>query len=109
MKVKVSKVMRKEIFNYLKNQGDKYNGYGVYYCEMTPEQFNYCVDYHGADSHLEDYDYKTNKMKVITITYPHEYYACARYLTTQDLTHIFNNSDHTLNGFMKRLEGEIEC
>ena len=104
MKVKVSKTMLKEILKYLKNKGDKYNGYGVYYTEMNENAYAYCVDYNGRYANEIDYDYNKGVMKVLKITYPYDYYACDKYLTTRDLTRVFKNSDKTLLGFMKELE-----
>ena len=42
-----------------------------------------------------DYDYETREFKVIMVTYPDEYYACPRYLTTMGLSNAFKNSGVT--------------
>lgn len=108
MKVKVSKTMLKEMIKYFEKKKE-YNGYGFWYCEMSPEQFRYCVDYNGIWEHETDYDYTKNKIKVLEITYPEEFYANDKYLTTKDLVKCFRNSDKTLNGFMEQIASEIEC
>ena len=108
MKVKVSKVMLNEMIKWFKGKKE-FNGYGFWYCEMTPEQYEYCVDYRGVWENEIDYDYAKNKVKVLAISYPEDYYACDKYLTTKDLLKCFRNSDKTLNGFMQEIANEIEC
>lgn len=60
------------------------------YITLTPEVYKRYVDieiYNAYDN--GDYNWKTGKLRAIEVEYPDEYYACNRYLTTQELSRIF--------------------
>lgn len=100
MRVQTSKVMADLLQKHFKK-------YTIYKTKMSENQFKYCVDL-DVFNHDDDFDYKTNKYNVIVIEYPCEYYACNSYLTTKDLTKIFNKSDKTLDGFINAVKNAIE-
>lgn len=103
MQVKVSKVMVK----FLNDNLLKSKGYKAVFQEFTPDQYSLYVSYNIMDNE-NDYNYNSGKMKSIKIVYPDNYYANSRYLTTNDLVKIFNNSDKTVSGFLNQLWNEIE-
>ena len=59
---------------------------------------NVCYDLFGALDY-GDYDVTTGKVKAIMLTYPEEFYACPRFLTTKEL-----NKEFERDG-VKDLEG----
>ena len=105
MKVIVSKVMaaaiQKEIaagnFPWIES---------AQYIEMT--RGNYYRYVGDVWRHEIDYDYKKIMMKVILITYPVDYYAIPRYITTRDLSQAFQESGGSYDGFFKALYKIIE-
>lgn len=100
MKVKTTKTMAKTLQQYFKD-------YKITQEKLTERQFifNVSID---AYNHENDFDYITNKYNVLKVTYPNNYYACNRYLTTNDLIRAYDNSDKTFNGFIKAIKQEIE-
>ena len=55
-----------------------------------------------------DYDNKSGMTKVIRVSYPAEYYAMPKELSTTDLAKIFMRSDRTADGFIQAVMREIE-
>ena len=56
-----------------------------------------------------DYDYDTDKLKAIMVTYPCEYYACPQYLTTKGLLKEWlKRSDHSLASLKEMLKELLE-
>jgi hypothetical protein len=58
--------------------------------------------------HSDDWNSKTNLMQVIKVTYPADFYAIDRFLTTSDLRKLFSLSDKTVPGFLRSIKNEIE-
>lgn len=105
MKVKTSKVFAKELQKELQAHG---LSYACYQASLSPRAFRWNVDMDDYN-HEQDYDYTTDTFKVIVVEYPYDYYACPRYITTKDLTRIFNNcADKTWGDFVKAFIEEIE-
>lgn len=107
MKLKISKVMLKEIKNYFKTKKG-FEKYDFDFMEMNINQYSNYVDYNVFDNEI-DFDCSKNVFKTIRVAYPNDYYACDKYLTTNDLVKCYKNSDKTFNGFMQSLANEIEC
>lgn len=101
MVVKVTKKMASVLAKEFKD-------YEIEYQEMTEQVYSYCVDI-DSFKHENDYDFITNKFKVIKIIYPADYYALPSYLTTNDLLKCFEKSDKTYNSFIEKVKDEIEC
>lgn len=99
MKVKVSNPMYKAIKNALPS-------YKITLEKLTPEQYERNIDF-DLFRNTSDYSYKTGLFSVIKITYPAEYYAMPRYITTRDLTAVFRNSDKTFTSFIEELKSYI--
>lgn len=100
MKVKATAVMAKTLQKYIKD-------YKITLQKYNERAYSMLVDYNTFD-HEEDFDYKTSKFNVIKITYPDDYYACDRYLTTRTLTRLFNKSNGTFESFLQQIKNEIE-
>lgn len=79
------------------------DGCKVNLVELNPEQFKWCVDYNEFD-HESDFDWETRTFKVIRVTYPDEYYACPKYLTTKDLQFCLKQSNKTLDSFLNEVK-----
>lgn len=101
MVVKVTKKMASVLAKEFKD-------YEIEYQEMTEQAYSYCVDIYSFN-HDNDYNFITNKFKVIKVVYPSSYYALPKYLTTNDLLRLFLKSDKTYNGFIAEIKNEIEC
>ena len=101
MKIQVTKTM----VNTLKKHLPK--GYKIEYTTVNRDSFAWLVDLH-TYKHEIDYDFMIDAFKVIVISYPDNYYACNKYITTIDLTRIFKKSDKTLDGFIKDFIEYIE-
>lgn len=99
MKVKATNIMAKTLQKYFKD-------YKITLQKYNERAYTMLVDC--PFSHEEDYDYKTSKFNVIKITYPDNYYACSRYLTTRTLTRLFENSNRTFESFLQQIKNEIE-
>lgn len=52
---------------------------------------------------LQDLDNRTGRIKVFRIAYPADFYAIPMYITTQDLTKIFRNSDGSFQSFQNAI------
>lgn len=104
MKLKTSKVMANLLNEKMKEKGLKYN---ITQMKLTEKQFSFYVD---IDSylHTQDFDYKTEKFNVIAVEYPLGYFANTKFLTTKDLTKIYNTSDKTFNGFLDSFKDYVE-
>ena len=98
MIVKVSNPMKKLI-------NDLSDSFKCELVKMSIKAYEYRVDYNALE-HENDYNYETLQFKALRIAYKSEFYACDRYLTTNDLVRIFRNSDKTYEGFKSEL---LEC
>ena len=101
MVVKVSKKMAKQLQKEFKE-------YKIEYQEMTEQVYSYCVDINSFN-HDNDYDFITNKFKVLKVIYPSSFYALPKYLTTNDLLRLFLKSNKTYKSFIAKVKNEIEC
>ena len=106
MKVIVSKVMAKAIQNEIK-AGNFPGIESAQYIEMTRHDYYFSISL-DVWQHEIDYDWKKGMMKVIEITYPADYFAMPRYITTTELSQAFSESDKSYNGFFKALYKIIE-
>lgn len=105
MKVKVSKVMAAAIKKEI--AAGNYPGIeSAQYCEMSADNYRLFVDCFGLN--ITDYDYNKSVYKAIQVTYPADYYAMPRYITTKDLNQAFKESDKSYIGFFKALYKIIE-
>lgn len=104
MRVKVSKLMADTIRKKCKAAGLKYS---VTLEKLTIDQFTTSVG-NSTFQHEEDYDSETNRLKVIKVVYPYDYYACPQYLTSSDLRILYSNSDKTYDGFFGEILKWIE-
>ena len=82
-------------------------GYRITFETYTQSEYQRYVDY-DLFRHEEDFDYKTGMMKVIRVSYPDEYYACARHLTTRDVQQAARRGHGTMEGFLKEIAKDIE-
>ena len=100
MKVKATKAMTKYLNDHIENITFTLE-------KLTEAAYRMQVD---IDTYLNEIDYsiKTGLFSVIKVSYPGEYYAMPRYLTTKDLNRIFARSDHTAEGFIKAVLSDIE-
>lgn len=85
MKVKVSQQMTKALNNTLSDTGYKFS-----LVKINEDAFRWYVDI-DVYRHSADRD-KNGQYKVIAVTYPADYYAADRYLTTAELNHIFRSN-----------------
>ena len=100
----------KTLANFLDKEAQKHEktkNYHIYKTEMTERAYAFNVDIDPYD-HENDYNINNNKYNVIVIEYPQNYYACNKYITTNDLHKSYNKSDKTLNGFIKKFIEYIE-
>jgi hypothetical protein len=102
MQIKVSK--RMALFLQQKTRGANFS---VDYVELAPKAFSFLVD--GDEWRNEaDYIWSVGRFKVLRISYPSSYFAGCRYLTTRDLTRIFDESDGTADGFIRSFFEAVE-
>lgn len=104
MKLKTSKVMAEMLNKEIKKMGLDYN---ITQIRLTPQQFEYYVNIDSYNNE-NDYNYITNKFNVIQIEYPLNYYACNKYITTNDLIKIYDKSNKTFNGFLQEFKNYVE-
>lgn len=103
MKVKVTNVMVRFLNAHLSGKN-----YTFYLEKLTPEQYERYVDY-DLFKHENDFNIKTSKLNVIRVVYPEEFYACDRYLTTNDLIKCFHNcKQKTASEFINKVFYSIE-
>lgn len=94
MKLKATKTLANELNKMI----DNCNIYGV---RMREREYALRVDF-DTYKHDNDFDCKTNTFGVIVVEYPSNYYACNKYITTNDLVKIWKNTnDKTINGLAK--------
>lgn len=79
MKVKVSKVFAKFVNETAKEFGKKFRA-EVQTRQLRPYE-NWCD---------EDYNWTTNEVRELVVTYPYEYYACPKVVRTDELVAEFN-------------------
>lgn len=79
----------------------------VRYVEMDDRNYRWYVNYTGG-LYQTDYNEKTDMYKTIKIIYHPCCYAMPRYLTTDDLTRCFRNSDKTWDDFINEVWKEVE-
>ena len=104
MKLKTSKVMAKMLNEKIKDFGLDYK---ITQKQITLEQFKLYVDFDFWE-HENDYNSSNQKFNVLEIEYPLDYYACNRYLTTNDLIKIYKDSNKTFNGFLDSFKNYVE-
>lgn len=81
--------------------------FSIDYVELKPEAYSFLVD--GDEWRNEvDYIWSVGRFKVLRVSYPSSYFAGCRYLTTRELTRIFDNSDGTADGFMRSFFEAVE-
>ena len=98
--------MANAINDFLKTDS-RLAGYSVSLEKLTATEYIWQVDLN-AENHIHDYNERTERFNVLKVFYPEECYALPRYLTTRDLSKIFNRSDKTYIGFMNGLADFIE-
>ena len=104
MKVQATKTMAKEIERYAKQNGKAYRAEFV---TMSRDEYARNVD--DIWDNARDYNSAIGKMQVILITYPAEYYAIPRFLTTRTLSRAFHDcGEKTFDNFMKAVNNECE-
>lgn len=106
MKLTTTRALASAINNEI-NKDAKFKGYKISRIEMNENAFCLYVD-SNIFNHEIDYNINNGKFNVFRISYPLDFYACDRYLTTKDLNEIFNNSDKTFDGFVACLKNYIE-
>lgn len=101
MKIKVSKVMAKYISAM--KQELKIDSADV--VTMSGRQYRMNG---GDDWDNTDYDCETGRYKMLRITYPANFFACARYITTSELVKEFSRlTDKSEVGFREMLKSMI--
>ncbi|MBO5948922.1 hypothetical protein J6Q66_08825 [bacterium] len=100
MKVKATKTFAKFL-------NDNIKGVEIKKIELTERFFGACVDFDTFD-HEIDFDYKTNRFNVIVVNYPSNFYAVPTYLTTKDLTKLYNKSNGTTTDLIEKIKEYIE-
>lgn len=100
MKLKCTKTLANELNKNIKD-------YEISLIKLSENEFTWYVDI-DKYKHEIDFDYKTNKYNVLCVYYPNNYYACNKYITTNELSEIFNKCDKTLNGFIKAFFEYVE-
>lgn len=100
MKVKATKTMARVLSQNIKD-------YKISLIKLDEGQFARYVDI-DAFNHEVDFDHKNQKYNVIVVEYPLNYYATVKYITTKDLSKLFNKSDKTLNGFIQAFKNYVE-
>lgn len=79
MQVKVSKVFAKFVNETAKEFGKQF--YAQVRTRPLRPYENWCDD---------DYDWDTNEVRELVVTYPDEYYACPRFVRTDEIVAEFN-------------------
>jgi len=102
--VKVSPYTVNEIRKELK---ERLKGYEFEYVEMNEYMYEIYVD-SNIRNHLEDINEKTKNFKVIRIIYPYDYYACDKYITTNDLQKCYKKALGCLNDYYNEIIKLIE-
>lgn len=92
MKVRVSKTMAKTLDKAISE-------YKIIWVEMTPREYDIYVG--GLCGYYDSY-------RAIKVIYPDSYYACPRYITTEDLAKAFKSSNGTLDSFIEQVKDMIE-
>lgn len=93
MYIRVSKTIAKFINKTAKELGFKAHAEVV---DLSYQNYSVLTGESVFDaSFYGDYNYDTAGFKAILVTYPDEYYACPRYLTTMGLSNAFKNSGVT--------------
>ena len=87
MQIAVTRVFAKFINDTAKEMGFEAHAQVV---ELPYSAYTFYTGTEVYDAMLAgDYKSSTGVMRAIRVTYPGEYYACPRYLTTPELTHEF--------------------
>lgn len=94
--------MTKEFNKAFKAKGLEYKAKMVH---LTTTEYSWQV----GDPFEAEYngDYTDKGYKAIMIKYPDEYYACPRFMSTQELNDIFRKGD-TLESFMAKIIDTVE-
>ena len=102
MKVQATKVMA----DFLRKSIGK-RDFTISLEKMTERQFALRVSIE-TYRHTADYNAATGLFNVIKITYPSDFWAMPRYITTADLLYIFKHSNKTAEGFAKSFAEYVE-
>lgn len=110
MRIQATEILAKTLTKSAQNP-DKYK---IRRVKLTHAQLTWFVNYdyfYDNSRYLDtDYDWKTDTYSVLVVIYPDNYYACDKYLSTQDLVDIYNKAqDKTLTGFCKAFFDEVEA
>lgn len=88
MKIASTKTMTDFLNKELKKQG--VNDMRFRYIAIPQDVYRQYVNMDVWEAEYNgDFNYKTGKYRAIEVKYPDEYYACNRYLTSNDLRRIF--------------------
>lgn len=103
------RIQATKVFAGFINRTAKIQGFSVFAecLTLTENQYNTVVPFWDMD--FCDYVPATGKYRVIRLSYPGDYYAPARYLTTADLTHEFRRLNvRTVDGLRDMVRGLCE-
>lgn len=105
MNIQATKVMAQAINRALKAKG--WEGYKADQVMLTSQAYSWYVgDIYDAEDY-GDYSDREDKYRAIRISYPADYCACDKYLTSEELNHLFTSGD-TLDEFMGKVLEAIE-
>lgn len=105
MKIQATKVMAQAINKAFKAKG--WEGYKATQVMLTSQQYSWYVgDIYDAEDY-GDYSDQDDKYRAICVTYPADYYACDRYITSKELNHLFTKGD-TLDSFIAKVLEDVE-
>ena len=81
MKIKTSKTLANILNKNIKD-------FTIKQANLNIENFKNFVDFDILE-HENDYNYNNNTFSVFIVQYPNNYYACDKYITTNDLVKIY--------------------
>lgn len=107
MRLTTTKTLAKVLQDYAR-KNEKTKDYKIYKTTMSERTFSLYVDI-DTYNHDNDFDFVKDCYNVIVIEYPQDFYACNKYITTNDLTKIYNKmQEKTLDNFIKQFFDYIE-
>lgn len=87
VKIKATSVMAKHLNDAFKRKGFDYSAKVV---ALTERNYSWYVGSVYDAQDYGDYDYNHDQYKAIMVSYPADYYACPRYISTRELAEEFN-------------------